>query len=460
MSHLLISNPGEAPLEALTLMGATTKDPSDPATIGMFGTGIKYSVAALLRVRCFPIIYSGTTRLSWELRPIQIGSASHHEVLMRIGDRAPGSTGMTLAMGQRGWNGIGIALREFISNALDEVGGNPAGIRLEVTDAQPRAKSGETRVYIPWSEGQKGEEALQDFLRIWFLHWRKDIPGGPKTEGPIAKASPATPPFFYRRGVILRQWNQSDAKPSLFDYNFLSLDLDEARKASDWDLRYKAGKLLSQSPDAFTQTLRAIQDDPGKWWEEDLDSWCLSLSSGVADAAREVLGSRILASSPEAQAMATNKGIQALLLPQGWVSACESAGLPTTATALDSHAQLGRIPSAPTSLMIERVEFWQKVIVAASLSGPSDAPAIYSFSQHPNAPSRAWGYCIWQGPDAGIYLNEELGGELLDQTILEELCHWHSQDRDFTSGFQEWLLRLACRLTAELQTLGHPDRAR
>ena len=48
--YLMISNPGVAPLEGFLLMGASDKDSQDANTIGMFGSGVKYSVAQLFRV--------------------------------------------------------------------------------------------------------------------------------------------------------------------------------------------------------------------------------------------------------------------------------------------------------------------------------------------------------------------------------------------------------------------------
>ncbi len=45
MAYLMIENKGEAPVAALLLFGATTKDSSrDESTIGMFGSGSKHAI--------------------------------------------------------------------------------------------------------------------------------------------------------------------------------------------------------------------------------------------------------------------------------------------------------------------------------------------------------------------------------------------------------------------------------
>lgn len=451
MSYLMIANPGEAPIEGFLLMGATTKDPSDTDTIGMFGTGTKYSVASLLRENVYPIVCSGTVRMEWTLNPIRVGNTSHKEVMVSIGGKAPRSTGTTLAMGQHGWAGVSIALREFISNALDSVGGLSSGVKLEIVD-KPRASRGETRVFIPWRDGPEGQKGLDDFLQNWFLHWRQDI--NPKLEGPILKLNPDSPARFYRRGVLIRVWGQGEN--SLWDYNFTSLNLDEARKATDWDLQYQAARILSRNPKAFASTLQRISSTPGLW-ESKFSQYGLDVPSDQKESIQaevsKVLGSRILADNPEAARMAANKGIQTLLIPRDWVQACESAGLATVATILDDHARLGREPGQPALEMTDRASKWIRIIRAAGLAGPgSSDPEVFGFRQHPNSPAPAWGYCRWPSMgDPGIYLNYESSGELLDQAILEELCHWYSGERDFTRGFQEWLLRLACRAIQELE---------
>jgi hypothetical protein len=50
MNYLLIENKGEIDINALILMGGTTKR-EDESKIGFFGSGNKYAIALLLRER-------------------------------------------------------------------------------------------------------------------------------------------------------------------------------------------------------------------------------------------------------------------------------------------------------------------------------------------------------------------------------------------------------------------------
>src|SRR5438874_1227594 len=68
-AFLKIENPGVAPEEAFTLLGASTKRGSDnTATIGKFGTGNKHGVAVLLRNALAPTVFAGSLRLEFSTR--------------------------------------------------------------------------------------------------------------------------------------------------------------------------------------------------------------------------------------------------------------------------------------------------------------------------------------------------------------------------------------------------------
>lgn len=82
--YLMITNPGVAPLEGFLLMGASDKDAQDPNVIGMFGSGIKYSIAQLARVGRLPKIYLGTQQVEFRLEQIQVRAKEHQEILYRV----------------------------------------------------------------------------------------------------------------------------------------------------------------------------------------------------------------------------------------------------------------------------------------------------------------------------------------------------------------------------------------
>ena len=67
--YLKIENPGVAPVEAFTLMGASfSRTSTNSATIGKFGTGNKQGIGVLLRNHLQPVIYAGSLKLEFSTR--------------------------------------------------------------------------------------------------------------------------------------------------------------------------------------------------------------------------------------------------------------------------------------------------------------------------------------------------------------------------------------------------------
>lgn len=442
--YLMIENAGEAPISALTLMGATTKDASsDDSTIGMFGSGTKYSVLALLRRNTYPVITTGKDRLEWQLRPIMIGNVSHNEVMLIVNNRKPASTGTTLKAGETDWKSeVNLALREFLSNAIDQVGKD--NVHWQLVD-EPRCRAGYTRVFIPWTAD--GLPTFTNFVDRYFLHWRKGAT--PAKAGPIVKRSvdgESRRAYFYRRGVLIRTW--STDKPSLWDYNFIDLTLDESRNSNDWDLQYQAAKLLGTDPDRLKQTIVRISEDP-TLWESELNSY--GLTEALRKAQLTFEPNVVYAANGHQAQSAGKKGLDARVLPDSWIKALDSVEGPTVHRDLGEWTRKGvdLLDTVPDNFTA-RTWHWQSLIIDAGLAkgeGTPASPKLRAFSQHPGANQKLWGFAT---PEA-IYLNHELGGELLDQTIIEELAHFHSGCCDFTREFQEWLIRFAIRTSSQTE---------
>lgn len=456
MMNLLIASPGEAPLEGFLLMGASDKDAGDPNTIGMFGSGIKYSIAQLARVGRLPVVYLGTTKLEFGLRETQVRAKTHQEIHYRVDGGGWKSYGAVVQMGERDWQDFWMPVREFVSNALDEVGGNPAGIRVGVEAKPPRAKAGETRVWIPWGQGE-GDEALAKAQRVvleelgkLFLHFR---PGGNQLRqeyGPIEKTSPG-PARFFRRGVLVRQWSGGDeAKQSLWDYNFKDLEVDEARKASDWDLAYKVGQLLTANPKVYVDmAMKLGREDAMDWWEGrhlnqySLRTWDQAARAGITAELQERLGDRgVLAASEESARIAKTQGLVPVVLPLNWVMAVEDMQGPTVGNRLGELARMGRQEEPATAEMQGLVGKWCARVEGWGLAGGAGRPEVVGFRE---PPSKGMTKGQYSSTKKQVQLNMELGGEDLEMTILEELAHHYSGQTDFTRGFQEWLLRVVMK---------------
>jgi len=442
MSYLMIENKGEAPVAALLLFGATTKDSSrDESTIGMFGSGSKHAILTCLRKGLHPVIYSGKNKLEFVLKEISIGDASHKEVLVSLNGKTPQSTGSTLMHGQQDWkDDIRLALREFVSNALDAANGDPSQIRI--LQSELRASSGFTRVFIPWPEGSLGKATYQEFLENWFLHFRVGF--SPSVEGVIRKVKPHTPARFYRRGVNIRQSNRSAM--SLWDYNFTKLSLDEARNSDEWAMSHAAGKLISKDPAVYAKTLRAIAQDQSIW-ESGLSQYYLA-DSGASN--KEAIQAAMIAEFGEDAVFVTtneqaeltqSKGLRPVIVPASWQNSVHGIGAKSYDRALTEDQRCGREILEPTQEMRDLVQKWEAQIIRCNLATTkAEAPKILAFREPPKD-KILFGFARPEG----IFLNIEVSGELLEQTVIEELAHYYSGQGDFSRGFQEWLIRLVMK---------------
>lgn len=450
MKYLMIENPGEAPVEGLLLFGASTKDSSDTRTIGMFGSGTKHAVLALLRKNLFPIIYSGTNKLEWRLKPIKVGEADHHEVLVTLNNAAPKPVGCTLGMGKADWkDNSSLALREIVSNALDAVDGNIDSVRFAVTDS-PRASKGVTRVYVPFAESL---EYFKQWLPKWFLHWRQGI--DPYRAGPIPKSDPSGKACFFRRGVLIRQVGDDYPERSLWDYNFTDLQLDESRNSDYYAMMGASARLLAKEPRYMAKTLRNLVQTPSLW-ESQFSHWELQFSGSmetqrlVIEAIDSEFQNVVFVSSLSEATLCSNLGKQPVIVPQNWGSFLENRSAQSFSKALNEDARNGRDILPATKEMLKYVDKWEAICKANMLFG---TPVVAkAFRQHPNSTAGAVMGFTRFGEDGGIFLNIENSGEALELTVIEELAHWHSNQRDFTRGFQEWLIRLTLGIQKQAET--------
>ena len=82
MMYLMIRNPGVAPVEAFTLLGASNKSGTD--AIGQFGSGTKFGTLALLRANLPPVIYSGLTRIEFGTTEFDFDGATQERVHVKL----------------------------------------------------------------------------------------------------------------------------------------------------------------------------------------------------------------------------------------------------------------------------------------------------------------------------------------------------------------------------------------
>ena len=209
------------------------------------------------------------------------GETDYNRVIVKHGgtDEAGASVTFTEELSQTDeygvldWNCMGMAFREFVSNAIDaaiavnrQANGNVKwpwdGVKVElVPEEKVRAKRGYTRVFVP----ADNEEVIRFFANLgkWFLHFSE-----PEaiTQAILAKKSrnldaDCHTAVIYRRGVRVREIDQYSSE-TLFDYNLNDLRVDESRNVDDYRIivRIGCGRLKPGS-----QTKPALQGSSVAW---------------------------------------------------------------------------------------------------------------------------------------------------------------------------------------------------
>ena len=262
---LCIQNPGVAPVEGFTLLGvSTTRGCGVDGTIGQFGSGNKHAVNVLLRAGLKVIVYCGKTRLDFFTRDDEVDDGLTRKPIKRVLCKLGGTStrtidlGWVLDFGVIDWTELGMALREFISNAIDrtvrEENGQfiPAMLdgRLLVTtmpDDKIKARDGYTRVYV------EVNEAVQKYvyeLPKRFLHFSADPSQVKKSFLPKADRNlgDTKTAVVYREGVYIREVTDY-TDDSTYDYNFHGgeLAIDESRNSSDYAIRASIAKLYRKA---------------------------------------------------------------------------------------------------------------------------------------------------------------------------------------------------------------------
>lgn len=210
---IIFQNPGLIDLRAVQIMGLNAKETKNP--IGQFGTGLKYSIAVLLRSGCSIKIFRGEDEYCFYTKDDQFRGKDFKFVHMSRGDDIGMPIGFTLELGKH-WEPW-MAIRELESNARDEGGQSFAN-----ADYQLSADS--TTIVIEGSSAETAYSKLPDIFICTKPLWAHDS----------IEVHHATNPeqlkWLYYRGVRVKQLQ----KPSLFRYNILS----EAALTEDRTFKY------------------------------------------------------------------------------------------------------------------------------------------------------------------------------------------------------------------------------
>lgn len=229
MKYLRFTNTGEIELEALTLLGASTKR-DDNSKIGMFGSGNKFAIAHLMKHK-YPLkIFSGKDEIKIGLRDVSIRNQNFQAITFN-----EVATGITTEFGKdwETWQ----ALREFYANALDE-----GGFTLDVID-ELKPIPGTTQILVPY------ERDVEEFYRNSMDYFSEGKEVLFEHNGNKILRKHSTKSFIYRKGIRVF----SPQFDTIFDYDLVDIDITEDRIARyEWQIKEHIwNELLFKLNDTF-----------------------------------------------------------------------------------------------------------------------------------------------------------------------------------------------------------------
>lgn len=482
-AYLKIENVGVVPADAITTLGVSMADTiSNPGVIGQFGSGSKHSIALLLRNDLQPIVFAGTLKLEFGTRPQVVSDAQatkqFERVIVKYGGTDPvtGSSrsstedlGFVLDFGRLDWDDVAMALREFVSNAIDRSireKGDWSSVSVEVvSESQVRAKAGYTRVFVPLTP-----EVLDFYntLGRWFLHFSEPESLGknilPKANRNLGDRKAAV---IYRRGVRVREFESSDQE-SLFDYNLDDLKIDESRKASDWDVKHHAGKALANADSKSLAVLfDRLLNSTNSAWEFSFDNFSLQPTYGDGtevisrrqkawqEAFDLIAGEESVLSGKGTANQLERKGYKPVVAPENLISAAGMYGVRTSSSVLSADELSGREITEATPDAQAAVDYVWSQIDEIGLTNGKGKPVVRSFHSILDAGTMLNGYYR----DEVVYIHRDLGNagsvaggsdalsDRLLKVALEEVAHYATNGAtDNSRDFQDYVLEVAVKL--------------
>ena len=246
-----------------------------------------------------------------------------------------------------------------------------------------------------------------------------------------------------------------DGADSLYDYNFKrgELRIDESRNLNTYVARAAiAEKLQKAKPAELARIFRVIIAG-GTCLESGLDSYYLTNSYGSDKtdkgatwrAAWEIAGGGVVCPADKHTAqMVGRKGFQPVVVDNSaWLGAFEHYGIVCSDAVLDSTEKAGRTETAPNRTAVEAVaEVWSWAELAGMTKG-KEMPKTFGFDEMAEAESGCLGF-YRHGGDS-VWLRNDLGGDMLLQTALEEVGHYITEATDCSRDFQDFFMQMIVR---------------
>jgi hypothetical protein len=457
MQYLKIENIGVCPSECFTMLGiSTSRYSKNSDVIGQFGSGIKKSISLFIRKGLPPFIFSDLTRLEFFAKDLDIndGISSHrfNQVCCKFSGKLPDGKSVnrteelswTTQDGELDWNDLTMAAREFVSNAIDRTikeTGSSKGVIVEVVEEnQVRAKSGTTRIFIPFV----GDIVVFfNTIKNRFLHFSSGINNSTLEKAARNIKLTNGQAVIYRKGVYVRELK---GKPSCFDYNFgTELHIDESRNCTDYSVqdamvqalqKCNKVKLLEALPNVYEA---GLSSESLKFYCYEKEEWKKAWNSLYTP--YHVLSCGIL------DELILQKKMIPVRPGDNWYNFLSWCGVVCDKSVLNNDEVEGREIVENTDAVNKAFYKVWHFFSTNSYNMGRDKPEVKVFRQIQPG-NKTLGFY----KNGIIYIHKDIAGGdniNLTQTMLEEVTHHVTQASDMSRELQEFTFKIIseCLLT-------------
>lgn len=254
-NYLKIQSAGEIELGAFTLIGASTKR-GDSGKIGYYGSGLKYSISALLRNNIAFKVFAGIEEVVISTETQSFRSDSFEMITVN-----GNPTSLTTNMGGTDWDRPFAPIREIYSNALDEDTDAILGL-----SANPTGELGKTTFYIEMTESVTH---FYDNVHLYFCTQNENVLA--INEWGALYESIEKDYRLFRKGILC---DHDSSKKALFHYNSNHFLINESRVlTSSWGAQMHMGKFWKNVKDKklIKELLTGLEGGNSGYWEHEID---------------------------------------------------------------------------------------------------------------------------------------------------------------------------------------------
>ena len=393
------------------ILGVSTARGTDK--IGQFGSGSMMSCLLILReMGQSPIIYVNGTKIHFTFEPDFTSEGGQYNRVFMHTDKNTKELSVSLEYGEKDWNDVGMAIREFVSNAIDQ-GESPLSCIFQASEPAKTDKG--VTVYIPMSGAVS---KYYQNIGEKFLHY-----SGRENRKLIVKSEPS-PCKLYRRGVFIRELSQK----SIFDYN-LDFDIAENRNGSSDSMTWKIFAHLSFR--LTKENAQILFDHVCK------NTDCMEVKWDTYHVVNEKPWKEVFENSPHIFAPNNIEIGEGVRVNPKWFDFITKM-CPEKSGILSGAALEGMIPVPANNECLSLFnKLWDFVCMIDPTHG-KEKPSIEMFKTKDGQIPKFLGCYMERTRKISIWQDQCMSA----QTILEEICHHTSGQMDCTRKFQEYLFRL------------------